>query len=216
MKFQSEFELVELLKKRVAFFSNSENLKVSQEVNLGHGIADLVLTELKNIDEEKPKNREALNSIDINILIYIQQNENTCISGIIDETKIQKSKVKRSLNKLQNQAYINVSETEISICKTYESLFIQNWAIEAKLKNWKRALQQAYRYRWFAEYSYVVLDQHYSSSALDNLCEFQKLNVGLASINTEGKVQIHFKPQIQKPFDEKMTMLFSERIRTAL
>jgi hypothetical protein len=42
-------------------------------------------------------------------------------------------------------------------------------AFELKLRNWKRALVQAYKYRAFAELSYVILDHSYINPAPEKL-----------------------------------------------
>ncbi|WHI46398.1 hypothetical protein [Microbulbifer sp. VAAF005] len=72
-------------------------------------------------------------------------------------------------------------------------------AIEAKLKNWQRALKQAYRYLEYANQSWVLLDEKYSSSALRNLNEFKRLNVGLKTMSTSGKIDIIWSPQMRDP-----------------
>src|SRR5699024_4364390 len=100
--------------------------------------------------------------------------------------------------------------------KKLDLVFDLNFAIEAKLRNWKRALQQAYRYRWFAEYAYVVLDHHYSGPAITQLNLFKKHNVGLASIDSKGNIIKHYHPKRKEPFDLRMQRLFSEKIRGEL
>lgn len=72
-------------------------------------------------------------------------------------------------------------------------------AIEAKLRNWKRALAQATRYREYANESWVVLDQRSSKPALANVEQFKRLNVGLASIDRQGALKLHFVPERGKP-----------------
>ena len=73
------------------------------------------------------------------------------------------------------------------------------YAIEAKLRDWKRALSQAYRYLDFANQSWVVLDNSRSKPAIENILKFKRLNVGLASISINGKIVIHFRPKLQPP-----------------
>lgn len=73
-------------------------------------------------------------------------------------------------------------------------------AFEMKLRDWKRALAQAFRYRAFANISYVVLDHQYANPALRNLKKFQRSNIGLVSIDGEGQVYLHFEPSIDEPY----------------
>ncbi len=71
-------------------------------------------------------------------------------------------------------------------------------AIEAKLKDWKKALKQAYRYLDYANQSWVLLDEAHVSPAIKNIESFKRLRVGLASISTEGDLKIIFSPEKTK------------------
>lgn len=73
-------------------------------------------------------------------------------------------------------------------------------AFEMKLRNWKQALFQAFRYRAFSNISYVVLDHDYANPALKNIEKFQRSNVGLVSIDQKGHVHSHFKPANEEPY----------------
>lgn len=59
-------------------------------------------------------------------------------------------------------------------------------AIEAKLKKWKHALQQAYRNQCFADLSYVLLPSSEVNKALKFNGEFDKRGVGLCSVTEDG------------------------------
>jgi hypothetical protein len=72
-------------------------------------------------------------------------------------------------------------------------------SIEFKLKNWRRALVQAYRYKGFSHKSYVFLDEAYSNKALESLHEFIQSNVGLCTVN-ENVITFHYDPKEEKPF----------------
>lgn len=75
-------------------------------------------------------------------------------------------------------------------------------AFELKLRKWKRALVQAYKYRAFAELSYVILDHSYINPALKNIDLFISANIGLLSIDETGEVKIHFEPTSEVPYSE--------------
>jgi hypothetical protein len=55
-------------------------------------------------------------------------------------------------------------------------------AIEAKLKDWKTGLQQAYRNTCFAHRSFVLLPKATALTALGSLAEFERRGVGLCYI----------------------------------
>lgn len=76
-------------------------------------------------------------------------------------------------------------------------------AVEAKLKDWNRALKQAYRYLDFANSTWVLLDEKRIEPAFKKIHEFQRLNVGLASISSNSAtITVYFSPRKQKPRSE--------------
>lgn len=83
-------------------------------------------------------------------------------------------------------------------------------AFELKLKKWKRALVQAYKYRAFAEISYVILDDSYINPALRNIGLFISANIGLLSIDETGEVKSHFEPTAELPYSEHYSSVVLE------
>ncbi len=76
--------------------------------------------------------------------------------------------------------------------------------IEVKLKNWKRALQQAYKYRSFSDIAFICMDAKYINPALKNIELFKKSNIGLISVDNEGKVKVHYEPKIQYAYVKEL------------
>jgi hypothetical protein len=72
-------------------------------------------------------------------------------------------------------------------------------AFEAKLRDWKRALRQAYRYRDYACQTWVLLDASSVGPAISNLDQFARLNVGLVALSSDGHVMTYFQPQTSLP-----------------
>lgn len=86
------------------------------------------------------------------------------------------------------------------------------FAFEMKLSNWKRALAQAFRYRAFAEVSFVVLDNKYIGRALKQIDRFQIANIGLLSVDLEGNLRIHHQPSHDAPFCQQTRANFEQII----
>ncbi len=72
--------------------------------------------------------------------------------------------------------------------------------IELKLKNWKRALAQAYKYKSFSDISYVCMDESNIDVVLKHLDMFEKYDIGLITISKNKKVNILFKPNATEPY----------------
>lgn len=86
--------------------------------------------------------------------------------------------------------------------------------IELKLKNWKRALAQAYKYKSFSDISYVCMDESNIDSVLKHLDMFEKYNIGLITISKSKKVTIVHKPNATEPYAKslykKATLKFND------
>lgn len=67
-------------------------------------------------------------------------------------------------------------------------------SVEAKLRDWNRALDQATRYLAYSDQSWVLLDGRSVGAAIDKVSKFEQRNVGLASISTTGELEHHFSP----------------------
>lgn len=71
----------------------------------------------------------------------------------------------------------------------------QLFAFEAKLKDWRRALQQAFRYRYFADKSIVVMPVANAKAALSHLETFKEMQVGLWTFDSDKQlIREHYTP----------------------
>lgn len=86
------------------------------------------------------------------------------------------------------------------VCSETREPLAMSYAFELKLCNWQRALVQAFRYRSFAEYSFVLLDHSCIGPSLGNLGRFRNANVGLLSMNERGDLYVHYWPDFSSPF----------------
>ncbi len=76
-------------------------------------------------------------------------------------------------------------------------------AFEGKLKDWRRGLQQAFRYRYFADKSIVVMPHEHAAVAIANLDAFQHLSVGLWTFDAKtGMIRQHFTPTCVRAFSD--------------
>lgn len=77
---------------------------------------------------------------------------------------------------------------------------VRTCAFEFKLSNWRRALVQAFKYRAFAHYSYVLLDRAHSGPALRSIDQFTTANIGLVTIDGQGHIEWHYRPKYRSPY----------------
>jgi hypothetical protein len=93
---------------------------------------------------------------------------------------------------------------------------LRTFAFEMKRTDWKRALSQAFRYKTFAGSSHVVMDAHYVHRALRNIDLFERSNIGLLSVSTDGKLCWHYKPRYERPYSDSLKAHLTSRIRSNL
>lgn len=75
-------------------------------------------------------------------------------------------------------------------------------AFEIKISDWRKALMQANRYRFFAHAPIVVLPSSNVGPALKYLETFRGLGVGLWSFDVEAnRISKHFTPRPLRPLD---------------
>lgn len=71
-------------------------------------------------------------------------------------------------------------------------------AFEAKLKNWREALHQAYRNTCFAHYSYVILPEKIALRAVQFEMEFYERCVGICYIE-DGEIIVVYEARKTTP-----------------
>lgn len=89
-------------------------------------------------------------------------------------------------------------------------------AFECKLTNWRRAMSQAARYRFFANQAFVVLPEQACASALPFLDTFRKIKVGLWSYAPEtGRIVAYYTPRAAKAKSERYYLHAIDCVATA-
>lgn len=88
-------------------------------------------------------------------------------------------------------------------------------AFELKLKNWKKAAKQAFRYKSFSNISYVVLSSKNANAALNNIELFKKYNIGLAKFDINSYFEILYKPELGEPYSDNLNQKLIESISSS-
>lgn len=89
-------------------------------------------------------------------------------------------------------------------------------AFEFKLSNWRRALMQASRYKFFANVSIVVLPIEKCDSPLKYLDTFKKVRVGLWGFEKKSnRIVTHFTPKPNKTIDSKCQLMAVKLVASA-
>ncbi len=197
--FDSERDLVEAFsQKSRKFLTDVLHRSVArhfliEEFDSYIGVADIVLgTYRPYLSKRNP--RSSINSNWIQALKTLRKNEIISIDDFKNKFNLSKDEASRRLSEYSKARFISrLSKGNYSVVKEYEYVADTVVAVEAKLKNWKRALFQAQRYKKFSDFSFVLLDKHYSHPAISKLQTFKDLNVGLITMSM-NQYKIHYIP----------------------
>jgi hypothetical protein len=108
----------------------------------------------------------------------------------------------RSILKLYSDAGFCRSETRVNAWrKIAEPLQITEKivAIEAKLRDWRRALYQASRYLDYSSESWVVLDAASITPALPYVDDFERRGIGLMGLSRAEQVEVFCRASARTP-----------------
>lgn len=187
--FRSERELVEKLVSDLQERYNTQY--IVRELRGGNNIADVVYTtELKRD----------------NVVFDEYFNAYYYFNGIynkkkisLDELGISDSRVNKKfynfLRELEELGYVKIDGNYITSVKKIDAVTKNLIAVEAKLSDWKAGLEQAVRYRQYADEVYVAISAEYVKKVDKE--RFKELNIGLMSVS-KNKLTIPIKSKKQK------------------
>lgn len=87
-------------------------------------------------------------------------------------------------------------------------------AFEAKLKDWRCALDQAYRNTCFAHKSYVVVPKATALTAFAYIAEFKRRAVGLCYVDNTGELTVLEDPETSTPIEPWIATQAATRVRS--
>lgn len=213
--FLSEEDLVNSFV-NIVLESCSPNTKLVCELDCGNGIADVVLLKQRNdwkkysdIRKISPRWVHSLIALPYKRKFDLEYFANLVISSLSTAKRVLESFVNAGFCERTKQGWIKVKQPRPAFSEIH--------AIEAKLKNWRRALYQATRYRDFAHRSTVLLDEFYSSPAIKNIEEFRRRGVGLQVLGHDGFVKDVYESISKKPkFDSSYWYAIAASFRSGL
>jgi len=87
---------------------------------------------------------------------------------------------------------------------------------EGKLRDWRRALYQATRYRAFAHRSFVVMPEDSVRPAQAQVGHFRLARVGLLALDDDAQLRIITKPRSQRPRSPVMFTMAKGRVLASI
>lgn len=163
---------------------------IVRELRGGNNIADIVYT--TDINRNNVVFDEYFNAYYYFNGIYNHRKIN------VDDVKISDEKISKKfyhfLRELEELGYIKIDGNNITSIKKIDAVTKNFIAIEAKLSDWKAGLEQAIRYKQYANEVYVAISSEYVPKVDKNL--LKKMNIGLMSVS-QGKLKISIRAKKQ-------------------
>jgi hypothetical protein len=171
--------------------SGGKEWRVLREVDAKVGVADIVAVPI--LSDQSLAAAKALRTIPIRLAPLTTppvSDQVDSVQKLMELTGMTRDSAIRAARMLEKAGLATRNGDYLEIhpipCPPFQHVI----AIEAKLRDWRRALVQAYRNLQFATQSWVVLDHHWTVN--DNTLQaFARANVGLASYSVDGQLYIH-------------------------
>lgn len=166
------------------------NYMLIQEPFTGYGYSDLVcVTWKKELEAIWNSNRNCIEYDDIKILhhLYVEKKFKSELELNL-ELGFSPSKIEKSLLKLEEANLLNISKQgKVKAKKKNEIYLLEKIiSIEAKLHDWKRALDQAVNNSYYASDSYVLFpEKNMNQNMLDY---YEKYNIGIIAYCKNAKI----------------------------
>jgi len=194
--------------KQLEKFFYTEGFLTKREVDVGYGVADLVLVKLNpekcTVRAKNKQFKQLLKEQFFKIFQYLPDEDDkrkpVSLDYLVEKTSISKSFLKYTLlTYLKKEGYIKEINKRFYIkVNGWMPIAEEIIAIEAKLKDWKRGFVQANRYKSFANKVYLAIPSE--KAHLVNRALLKKHNVGFIAFDarsSEIKKAVH--PRAARP-----------------
>ncbi len=186
---------------------------VMDEIDSGYGIADLVIFQPPAASLQNVRRTVFLDNEDqVRTLFVVNDKQIFSITDLSEQLCFSKARLKNQLRFLQEAGFVSeIGGGTYRVVSTYSAGVHDSIAVEAKIRDWRRGLYQAYRYKWFSNASYLAVHHKFVDAAKNNIDEFIRLNVGLAEVFDE-KIRVIHKPTPERPMSPVIRALAYEQI----
>jgi len=152
-----------------------------------------------------------LNDNHLKLYLFIRSKRTWKVSDLAKVTNTNNNTLVKNLTWLRKNGYIKYKNGLVNLKEPFRKHVTNTCAFEFKLKDWKRALRQAFGAKSYSHMQFVVIDDDYINSAIKNKNIFKKYNIGLLSINPDSKLKKHYIPSNKDtPYSDFSIWKFNE------
>ena len=187
--------------------NSCKHVLTGHEMSLGWGVADLVMSPRDSFTEKKP----LTSLMEINVLTKLDSVRLMNIDELSAITLLDRNILMNNvISQLLDFGY--VEEVNSKYRKIYDLEYSKSKnviAVEAKLRDWRRAYKQALRYRLFADMIFVVLDKSNIKPLINKggIELYEREGIGLASVTPNGDWDLLLHAKISQPFSRPLKLL---------
>jgi len=215
---KTEKELVNYFLK--TFLDKEENTRVFTEVPTSWGIVDILSIRIKKSvfrkrqEEINKRNCKPITTIASYAIPYLKRYGNLTPQELADILKIRNGVLLETIQLLLDRGIVQQYKNgKLHLNPIKNILAISHvTAFEAKLSNWRKAIEQAERHLWFANCSYIVIPE--PSSKVQTLItrECMERNIGLTIQTKDGHFSTARYPSMYGYIDSYLLWKINENL----
>ncbi|MFA5375530.1 MAG: hypothetical protein WC455_07235 [Dehalococcoidia bacterium] len=201
-----------------------EGVLILNEIKTAWGIVDILaihynkaklLKRCESINKMPP----VFSNLSAYAMVYLSENPVCTVQDLGNYLKTNNGPLSQVLETLRSRGLINIYKNgNVRICTKDKTFVIKDiLAFEAKISKWKRAVEQAERYLWFTNSSYIIVPNFTSSTINAIRLECANRGIGLI-VQSRSKSQSFriikeplYKVRIDSFFSWKLNELLIDR-----
>ena len=199
--------MIPVLREKLASVFETDHF--SEEFRSGNGVVDLVFT--------TSVNKEWLwkNPVDFETVYYLSNHIDALNKKLpfdfLERTSMQKQKRVALLRALLELMYLEKTQNFYFVKKIFKTPVKDIISIEAKIKDWRKGVYQAQRYKYFSNKSFLAISNDYVHRVDQQ--KLKQKNIGLISVS-HGDIEFIHMPPSEEPankasFNYLATCLFA-------
>jgi hypothetical protein len=190
MEFQTEEQLVDQL--QTVYGAEALNWVWLREFATSCGVADLIGVSLAKVDVTSKASLGLVPPEWAYILCRLPSQIPFTIADLAEIANVSRSSARSILKVFSETGFCAPCSKEKAWIKAFDPAPVARRivAVEAKLRDWRRALYQAVQHADYATQCWVVLDQAALYNAQQHEDEFEHRGVGLAGLAANGDIDV--------------------------
>jgi predicted transcriptional regulator len=177
-------------------FEVTGSLRLLREPNMPTGFPDLVLAFHRSTKGTSQACKRSIGVTDLKLLYHLYAVRKSTVDELEQKLAWKKEALEAALKKLAKAHLIYVNGSSVRFASVRKSFVVSRIiAIEAKIRHWRKALEQAVANTWFASHSYILIPE---SGVIDRISEAAtKFGIGVLVFNGQSTKEV-IKPSTYK------------------